>query len=354
MKQMKFKLLFPVMFSLLVLTTVVAVTESDVPDLTNFQQFYGRISQLPQGTFTLKVQSGTLSPVLAAVAADGSYGYSEVVKVTGTAGDAVTFTIINRATGAPTLLGTEPYSPGGVMQKDWQYSGSVVVSNASVNASGDGNIGGSGRRDSTSRGRSSSGPVVSSGLAPACLQSWDCGLWSACLAGIQTRSCVRSDSCDAQLARRAVSSITPIPKPSEQQSCQPEKSAGTVICPKTSKRCLDKNLQQCSNDGTQWITIQSCSEGCNSVLLVCRTSEEAVQPSRKFPWVPVIAGGIGLVVVIGMIIIMARVRKKKHRLQPVRDYISTAKARGFSDEAIISKLAAQGWNREQIEKILGK
>jgi len=349
----RMKWLSSIIIALLVFSTVGAVTERDIPSLTNYHQFYGRITGLPAtGSFTLRLQAGTGSVVTTAVASDGKYGYAEVVKVAGTAGDKVVFTVVTSATGAPVRVGEEPYVGGKVQNKELNYGVSPPLPPPSPPSSPPETSPDSspGRR---SRDRDRDSTVAAPTGRPACLQSWDCSIWTVCAGGSQTRTCIRSDTCDAQLTRREVSGITPIGKPLEQQSCSG--AAGTVVCPTNSKRCVGNNLQQCSTDGATWITVESCPQGCNPVTFSCRTAPvKTVVSEPPIPWVPIGAGAGGLILIIAIVLIVLHLKKSGSSLQPVREYIFEAKRKGFSDEVIKMKLVAQGWDAEKIEKVLRK
>ncbi|HLC82169.1 MAG TPA: hypothetical protein VJH68_05935 [Candidatus Nanoarchaeia archaeon] len=344
--------------------SVSAVNESDIPSLTNYHQFYGTVSGLPAGSFALRIQAGTGAAATAVIANDGKYGFAEAVKVAGSAGDTVTFKVVSGATGAITSIGEEPYVSGKVQNKELRFPAPVEPAGAApssgsqntttsndITASNNAQGGGSGNRDRTSSDQATTIPATGG----ACLQSWECGIgWSVCQGQSQTRTCVRVDSCDLRLALGEVSSIISIPKPIEQQSCVG--TAGAVICPAGSISCQGNNLRQCSADGSTWITINSCPQGCNSATLSCQSAakEEAPIPKSAVPWLPIGAGVGGLLLAAAVILIILHWKRSgsSGSLQPVKEYIVEARKKGFSDAVIKMKLVAQGWDAEKIEKLL--
>lgn len=345
--------LTPIFLVLLFTLSLVLAANHDAapPSLTNFQQVYGTVGGLASGSFQVRVQIGTQT-FNTPVESNGRYGYSPVFYVTGTNGQPVKFFVVNAATGAATEVVVSPqvvYQNTDVRQVNLQFgtgSGSSGVG-TSGETTGSGTSGNG--RGSSSRGdsRTSGTPTTPAG---ACLQSWDCQLWSECQSGRQSRTCFRSDTCDQKLAARQVLSVTTISKPSESQACISEIVAERV-CPPSSKRCLGNSLQECSSDGQRWTTLRSCAGGCNSISLTCNA---VAAPVKKFPSIPlipiIIAGAVLLVVGIGLTVFLVTKHQKKY--EPVKSYILEAKGKGLSDAQIKSTLIGQGWDPEKVTRLV--
>ena len=110
--------IFHVLFFILVMGVAQAQNETP-PSLINFHQFYGQVSSLPNGTFTLRANvSGTL--FTASVDTMGQYGYSSVFKVSGTEGSSVVFSVVN-SLGVQTPVGTAIYQSGAVTNLALSY-----------------------------------------------------------------------------------------------------------------------------------------------------------------------------------------------------------------------------------------
>ncbi|MBN2330240.1 MAG: hypothetical protein JXC85_00320 [Candidatus Aenigmarchaeota archaeon] len=82
------------------------------------------------------------------------------------------------------------------------------------------------------------------------------------------------------------------------------------VCTPASKRCSGSNLQQCSADGSEWETTESCVYGCDSSALKCGDEAEVTGGlPGELPW-PLIAG---VVVVAALAVVAALVYMKKSR-----------------------------------------
>ena len=55
---------------------------------------------------------------------------------------------------------------------------------------------------------------------------------------------------------------------------------------------------------------------------------------------------------IVIIILLSFILGKKHKYAPAKEYIEEARMKGVSDTQIKSRLVDQGWDGQQIEKLL--
>lgn len=338
-------------FVLLFTLSLVLAANHDTtpPNLTSFQQFYGTVSGLSSGNFQVRVQIGT-QIFNTPVESNGRYGYSPVFYVTGNNGQPVRFFVVDTATSAATEVVISPqinYLNTEVRQVNLQFGTATGSSGTAPSTTPSSGTSGSGRRSSSREDSTTSGSQQPSNT---CLQSWDCQLWTECQSGRQSRTCFRSDTCDQQLAAGRVLSITNIPKPSESQACISE-IVTERVCPSNSKRCLGNSLQECSSDGQRWTTLRSCTSGCNSISLNCNPSAAPVKKFPNLPLVPIIAGGIVLLLVgIGLTVFLIIKHQKKY--EPVKSYILEAKRKGLSNAQIKSTLIGQGWDADKVTKFV--
>lgn len=189
----------------------------------------------------------------------------------------------------------------------------------------------------------------------SCLMSWECGAWSLCRTSQQSRICFRVDNCATLQAQNPAMTITPIPKPEEERSCQDTVAVplSQQVCSPGMKRCLGSQLQLCSTEGTQWATFQTCPSSCDSISFECRTESAAPPQPLQNPspslWVYLLAGSIVLVLVIVSISISI-LNKKKYA--PAKEYIRENRARGIDDEQIRERLVDEGWDGKAVGKLL--
>ena len=95
------------------------VVAQDPPSLTNFQQFYGQVDDLPAGDYALKVIVGEDS-YTTLITADGKYGYSPTFKVRGENGQSIKFMVVD-SLGIETEVGSATYQNEAVTEMDLQY-----------------------------------------------------------------------------------------------------------------------------------------------------------------------------------------------------------------------------------------
>lgn len=351
---MKLTLIFLILLLTLNLT-LAANHDPAPPGLTNFQQFYGTVSGLASGGFQVRVQIGTQT-FNTPVESNGRYGYSPVFYVTGTNGQPVKFLVVNAATGAATEVVVSPqitYQNTNVRQVNLQFGTLTGPSGTDTSAgtSGGSTSGGVGRSSSRTESKTEAEAIgAPMPTASACLQSWDCQLWSECQSGRQSRTCIRSDTCDQKLADRQVSSITNIPKPLESQACISE-IVMERVCPSSSKRCLGSSLQECSSDGQRWTTLRSCNNGCNSISLVCNPAAAPVKKPTRVPLIPIIIAGAALLLIGAGATIFLTI-KHRRKYEPVKSYILGARGRGMGDAQIKSTLIGQGWDARKVNKLV--
>jgi len=340
-------LTWTVIISLILLAVIAAP-----PILTNFQQFYGTVDNLPNGTYYfLKARLGNQS-FSTPIAADGKYGYASIFKVYGSSGTInFTVTAVGRS---EVFAGTAAFESGAVTLLNLRYgtdsgrSAGNATSNASSAAS-------TSSTDSTSSSRRSSTDTTSGILKPKqCRQNWVCGLWNDCLNGRQTRSCYRDDQCAALTASGAVNETLPMPKPAESRDCEVSAApalGSQQICSPSSQRCLGQQLQECFYDGQSWNTLESCPESCDSLTLSCRSAAlpETQQPFSLPVWLYIAAGALILIAIVGGMIFVVH---KNSKYAPAKEYIRACRNKYISDSQIKAKLLGEGWDEKAVDKLL--
>jgi len=332
-----------ILLSLLTITTI-----ASPPILTNFQQFYGTVSNLPNGTgYFLNAKLGNLT-FTAPIAANGQYGYAIIFKVFGS-GTTINFTVTAEGRSA-VPAGTTTFDSGAVTLLNPRYNDSTPLDTTPGTPSD--------TPSSSSSSSSSSGGGISTGgtLKPnQCRQNWICGFWNDCLNDQQTRSCYRDDQCAALTLSGEVNETLPMPKPVEFRDCEtPAAPAPQQICSPNSQRCLGQQLQECLYDGKSWNTLEFCQEGCDPIRLSCRTlAPPQVEKPFSFPvipvWIYLAAGALILIAIVGGMILIVH---KNSKYAPAKEYIKTCRDKYISDSQIKAKLLGEGWDEKAVDKLL--
>jgi len=81
------------------------------------------------------------------------------------------------------------------------------------------------------------------------------------------------------------------------------------VCTSGEMRCLGDDLQECSQDGTQWTTIQTCQYGCTNGQC------ESAFPVIDLQTMLMIGGAAVVVIIIVILVIVGFGRKKKSKLR---------------------------------------
>ncbi|HIJ11967.1 TPA: hypothetical protein HA278_07965, partial [Candidatus Woesearchaeota archaeon] len=201
-----------------------------------------------------------------------------------------------------------------------------------------------------------------------CAQEWDCGQFSACRNGVQTRSCTRSDNCNARIRAGQVDRVIPVSKPAERQSCAETENqfreefdntrvapsdSSVAICSPNEKRCFGSQLQRCSFDGEEWQTIQTCPDQCDSFSLSCTEEDVSFsEPASKgLPdWLLPLVGVIVLLGIITALVVVMVQHKKK--FGPAKQYVKSSRAKGLSDSTTRMRLISQGWDPDKVDKLM--
>ena len=202
--------------------------------------------------------------------------------------------------------------------------------------------------------------VIVSDTEVTCTQSWSCTDYSVCSSGLKERVCARSDDCDAKLVSGLIDRVITISKPSERQSCveastTSETDLAASVCTANSKRCLGSSLQRCSLDGSEWTTVSSCSNGCDSVSLSCK--QESSAGTTQEPSSDDNAGtlyltiGIILLVALG-ILAGAFVFIKTKKDKGLKGYIEETRMQGFTDSQIKKRLLEENWSEKKIDHLM--
>ncbi len=333
------------------------------PSLTEFQQFYGQITSLPAGSYTIKAKVGANS-YTTSVAADGKYGYSPAFKVRGSEGQLIEFLLVSGRTETP--LSNSTYQNQAITKLD--FVSPLAAGAAGVDGADDAAAGGSGppagdgaAADSSAPADSNVRPRVPGGtgasqeeepLPASCLYNWECSGWSICSGSRQSRTCSRTDNCDS-LEVQGVS-ITKIPRPEESRACEEGKVMPGMSCSPGTKRCQGKNLQQCAADGSVWMFVEACSDSCDAASLKCVAEDSAKTKTSdtqkpQFPWIYPLIGSAVLVIVIIVVVFFFYNRSK---YAPGREYVEEERGKGITDSQIRARLSSQGWTGSQIEKLM--
>jgi len=334
---------------LVLVLSLLSVLAENPPALTSFEQFYGQVTGLPAGSFTLKAKIGAnvvgTTPIV-----DGRYGYTPTFKIVGNNGDTITF-VVASSLGVETAVGTATYNNGDAVSLNFQFSSVVVPQNQSPSSS---NQSSSSSAD-TSRPRSqrSSGNFPTTTPAGTCLYNWECGSYSNCQNNQQLRTCRRVDQCDLLKTQGKVKDILVLAKPVEVQSCSSSQVISAPVaklCQPGFKRCEGQELQRCSLEGDQWVFQQLCSGRCDVLTFSC--VDEASLPPTPTGGSTVAYFGAGiavLVIIIGGLVVLFYRRQK---FGPIKHYIAESRQRGFSDSEIRSRLMREGWEGEEINRFL--
>lgn len=340
---------------LLVLMPLAVATSHDAPpSVTAFDQFYGKVQNLPGGSYTLKAVVGS-SEFTAAITSDGRYGYNPTFKIVASGNPTITFYAVDQL-GVQTELGTVQYQGLGEGRNlDFTFSEGQLQEVLTPLPSNETTAPEEAIEEvpdleeiveiNETTGINATG--VNQTARQACVRQWECGSWGLCRNGQQTRVCYRVDDCDS-----ATMNVTETPRPAEQQSCQEAAAATAQVCSPQSKRCFGTQLQQCSSDGTKWDILEACINGCDIIGQRCK--QEAPAPAaaaRKASpvWLYYLLGIAALATVV-LLLAVSLLRRKQYA--PAKQYLQDCRKRGISDEQIQSKLLSQGWNREKVEKLL--
>ena len=330
------------------------LTFAPPPALTDFQLFHGTIADVPEGDFTLKAKVGADSystPITA-----GVYGVNPTFKVYGDDGDAILFYVVD-STGRQVLVGNSTYS-GDETAVNFAYSG---VPGVEVNDSADNES--SEEEDEDEEEEEEEDDDDSSSGSRRCTQRWSCGAWSICSASSQSRICTQTDACGNG------SNVNVVPKPEEQRSCvsSPGGSvtppASNAVCSSNSKRCLGKQLQQCSGDGMRWQTLQTCQTKCDTIALACDDDlSDVVPPDRdteasvSIPTWVYYAGGSGVLLIAIIFLVLFMLKSKGGSGGDgggaLKGYVASTRAKGFSDIQIRARLRQSGKSEGEIDKAM--
>ncbi len=356
---------------LFVLLLIPLAVAEEPPALEN-HQFYGKVFwdvgedtpdevvvEVGVNEYSSSITDGTCDGDLC----DGLYGYTELLLVQGDNGDIVTFFVDGievakenyvawESTNVPLDITTEQVAPqecvadysdcdawsscsGGVKTRTCKDLNLCDVDQLEVEEEKSCSV--------SSDGSDGSGDVVKKEDAEdeeevdegkVCLYSWTCGGWSECAeGGIQSRNCVRDDSCDEELEDGDVDSILKLDKPSEKRLCGEE---GAFIPPTSSSSSEGLGLPSDSSLGLSG----SSSSSTDGVSI----------------WVYV-GAGIFVVLVIGILLLL-HLRKKSGLTEGVkaelRSIYSQGSQRGMSKQQVTQKLIQKGWDEKMLRKFLKK
>ena len=233
---MKLNILLWILLCTLLVPVMVIAAE---PPSIEHHQFYGRVtwdldSDVPENVVA-SVNGVEYSSSISIVTCDtnpctGKYGndVTNYLRVHGEDGNTIAFYVDD------TLIDTLEYESWGVTRHDVSTSSSVItcdqrwdcdewlscVAATQTRTCTDVNECDTDESTKTEQKTCVAGTLPDQPQTlPACVYVWDCTSWSSCSNEIQTRSCQRSDDCDAQLSAGTISSVTQFPQPAETKVC---------------------------------------------------------------------------------------------------------------------------------------
>ena len=169
-----------------------------------------------------------------------------------------------------------------------------------------------------------------------CEYNWQCTTWSDCLNNVQTRSCQRTDDCDAKFTAGTATSLIVKPQPEQQKSCVSAPASEPIVA----ASCTDsiKNQNEVEVD-------------CGGVCPVC--AEKAT------PWYyyALPAGIILVLIIIGIAAVYvlrerAAITLSPALIQQLQSYFQRNMQRGLSKEQVIDNLIKGGWEKKVVKKFL--
>ena len=344
------------MIPIFVLIICSAMVIASPPSLTDFQQFYGQIQDLPEGSYTLKAVVGE-AEYTADIMEESKFGYTSAFNVYGP-GDVIQFFVID-GVDLETPVGTIGYDSGAVTQYDdlkfplpitpeeeEQAEEEAPAEDALPEGAEEGEeipeveeVEAAAEEAAVEEAEATPEPVaeekvpeekadVSEEKAAVkkepqkCQEKWECDEWSPCLASRQLRACYRADKCTFLIASGEDVEIISAKRPAEKQACQsvqvgraatPTPSYQTApakVCQPYKKQCKGKELQECSSNGQSWETIDYCDDGCDFVRSRCKESagEETKQDVEKSSNMMMFAigGGILFIAIIALVFFLLK------------------------------------------------
>jgi len=177
-----------------------------------------------------------------------------------------------------------------------------------------------------------------------CTYQWDCTPWTSCTNSQKTRTCVRSDDCDAKLADGVVESVINLPKPAISAFCTTQSVAET----------LSTNLL-----GQQDTIVASCFDGIlnqDEEQIDCGGSCVACSNNNTLKYVLVTLGILLVLIALGVGIYFYISSKKM--ANPTSDNVgmmlqrtyAKGKEKGMSKQEVNQKLIEKGWDPEILKK----
>ena len=176
----------------------------------------------------------------------------------------------------------------------------------------------------------------------SCEYAWQCTIFSDCANNEQSRTCQRTDQCDARFAADEVTTILATPQPALRQSC-------TTLTTSPASAPLASCTDGIKNQNEQ-------QADCGGVCPACvelKTDEE------PFSWkqYALPAGIILAVIIIGIIMVYILINRHNSSLSPavsqqLQSYYQRNLQRGLSKDQIMENLLKGGWEKKIVKKFL--
>ncbi len=178
-----------------------------------------------------------------------------------------------------------------------------------------------------------------------CTPEWDCGEWSSCVAGVEKRTCTDKNNCefDREETRACAAACQ------ESWTCLSWSTCANGIQTRT---CYDQN--NCGTTLNKPVGQQSCQEFTTQDQT--KTTTPPVQEKSFFSENKglIIAVALAAVLLVLGLLYYFKWKGKEASLAEVKEWISSEREQGVSDEDIRSSLEKRGWEEKDIKAALKK
>jgi len=323
------------MKKLLLLLVVFAIPLVAAQPVVDFHQFYGNVIGAAEGD---EVQAHINDAVYKTNVKNGKYGYDPLFLIgDGSDGDAITFYVQEKK------IREYTFEEGAATKLALQYAEPAPAPAPSSGGGG----GGSPAREFYDT------PTEAPGAAE-CYDDWFCQPWSACAAGMQTRTCALNDypECNLQWAM-----------PVTEQACEMPIPAAT---------CVDNMLNQgetgidcggpCAPCPSCFDNVQNQGEtgiDCGGPCEPCAPTVEVpvvVKKQLDLGWLWIL---LSFLILVGIAITAVVFFEKRHKeevldekYREVAEWVAQHRKQGVSKAKIREALEKQGWSKDDIKKLI--